>query len=763
MENKPLLVAAITTQLVMAPFVVAQESDESDFVLEEIIVTAQKREEALSDVGMAIDVVGGDRIREAGAISLIDLGRFSPGLNIQTPFGEFGYPLVAIRGLSTDGFIETLPQSTGVYADGVYVSQPPMQAFRLLDLERMEVSKGPQGTIYGRNTIAGAVNLVSRRPTYEPEGYATLGYGSYGRSSIDAAYGGALSETVAGRAAVKYLRQTGGPLTNTHPDVGDGGELDQFMGRVSLMFRPGDDVEILLRAYGGRDDSDVWPFALIPAGEDTDGNGLPDRLCDEFVRGNVAAAALNCLAADPFVSGTSYNDPSGDPYVNNQNALGSHAYRASGLSAEINWDLSAMTVTSVTGWDDFERHDTLDEDAGPTVAIDDVRRSEVDQFSQELRLASSNDAGMQWLAGLYFSSDELAGSPSFDSGGRQDFSTLETHTQAVFGQVDFPLSDQVTLTAGARWTDVERDFHYRTTGFFAAPELQAGVASTFSDSDYSARLALDWRLGDDTLIYGSISRGFNAGTFNSQYLATVENTVPTESESLLAYEVGIKSTLADGRASFEGAVYFYDARNPQVVAVQPLSGISSNFLINADDSKLMGAEAQWRALPASWLELALGAAYIQSEYGNLATSVAGAGTDSPFPDNAPIFGSTFADLTGNRIPNHPELSFNATVRVTSPVNDAWRFNGQLDLLWEDDIPRDLLARRALYTVSHVDADLRLALQSTDDRWDLAFWVRNLTDEVYLTEAYEVLGFGFFIAAGNYSYPRTLGIDITRNF
>ena len=760
MEKKLLVLTAFTVQLVMADIAVAQESA---VVLEEIVVTAQKREESLADIGMAVDVVSGDRIREAGAASLIDLGRFSPGLNIQTPFGEFGYPLIAIRGLSTDGFIETLPQSTGVYADGVYVSQPPMQAFRLLDLERMEVLKGPQGTIYGRNTIAGAVNLISKRPTFEPDGYATVGFGRYSRASFEGAYGGPISDNAAGRVAVKYLRQTDSPLTNTNPNVGDGGELDQLMGRGSLLFRPNDDIELLVRVYAGRDNSDVWPWAAIPAGQDTDGDGVPDQICPEFSRGDVDAAAVNCLARDPFVSGDTFNDTDGDPYTINQNAIGAHACRSSGISAELNWNLGSRTFTAVTGWDDFERHDTLDEDAGPTVALDDVRRSDVSQFSQEVRLASNSDAGLQWLAWLYYSTDELEGSPSFDSGGRQDYSTLETDTLAVFGQIKYPLSDDVTLTAGARWTEVERTFDYRTTGIFAAAELQAGVSSSFSDSDYSARLALDWRVSDNTLVYGSISRGFNAGTFNSQFLATVENTAPTESESLVAYEVGIKSTLADGRANFEGSVYYYDAQNPQVVAVEPLSGISANFLINADDSTLTGAEAQFRALPVSWLEVSLGVAYIDSEYGKLLTSVAGAGAGSPFPDNAPVFGSTLVDLTGNRIPNSPELSINSSATVELLVNDQWRFIGQLDFLWEDDIPRDLRATPALFSEAHVDVDLRLGLRSADDKWDVALWVRNLTDAQYLTEAYEVLGFGFFIAAGNYNYPRTYGIDITRNF
>ena len=760
MAKKLFFLTAFSIPFLFADVTVAQESTA---VLEEIVVTAQKREESLADVGIAVDVVSGDRLREAGALSLIEVGRFSPGLNIQTPFGEFGYPLIAIRGVNTDGFIETLPQSTGVYADGVYVSQPPMQAFRLLDLERMEVLKGPQGTIYGRNTIAGAINLISKRPTFEPEGYATVGFGRYSRASFEGAYGGPISDTAAGRIAVKYLRQTDSPLTNMDPDLGDGGELDQLMSRGSLLFRPNDDVELLVRFYAGRDDSDVWPWATIPAGQDTDGDGIPDQVCPEYARGDVAAAQINCLARDPFVSGDTFNDTDGDPYTINQNAIGSHAYKSSGISAELNWDLGPRTVTSVTGWDDFERHDVLDEDAGPTVALDDVRKSDVSQFSQEIRIASNAGQGLQWLAGFYYSSDEMEGDPSFDSGGRQDYSTLETDTLGLFGQFEFPLADNLVATVGGRWTDVERDFYYETTGFFAAPELQAGASGSFSDSDYSARLALDWTVNDDTLVYASVSRGFNAGTFNSQFLATVDNLEPTKSESLTAYEVGLKSTFAEGRANIEAAIYFYDATDPQVVAVEPLSGISANFLINADDSQMQGGEIQLRAIPVDWLELSFGAAYIDSEYGNLVTSVAGTGTGSPYPDNAPVFGSKLADLTGNRIPNTPEWSVNSSATVEWPVNDGWRLVGQLDFLWEDDIPRDLRASPALFTEAHIDVDLRLALRSADDKWDAALWVRNLTDEEYLTEAYEVLGFGFYIAAGNYSYPRTFGIELTRNF
>ncbi len=760
---KHLAIFKVIGGLIILAAATSVAAQDTTAVLEEIIVTAQKREQSVADLGMTVDVVSGERLREGGASMLIDVAKYSPGLNIRGPFGDYGYPIITLRGVNTDGFIETLPQSTGVYADGVYVSQPPMLALRLLDLERLEVLKGPQGTIYGRNTIAGAVNFISKRPTQEAEGYVNVGFGRYSRSTIDAAYGGPMSDTAAARFAVKYVRQTDSPLTNLNPNVGDGGEIDQLFARASVLFTPNDDLEILLLLHSGRDDSDVWPFSLIPGGADTDGDGVPDILCDEFARGDANAAMINCLAADPFGSGATYNDTDGDPYTNNLNDIGQHRYRSTGLMAEINWDRGDYTLTSVTGWDDFERRDDLDEDAGPTTAIDNFRSSDVKQFSEEIRIASNNDSGRQRLAGLYYSTDELKGQPSFNSGGRQDFSTLETDTIAIFGQVEFPLNDDLLLTVGGRWTNIDREFSYSTNGFFAAPELQAGVTDRFSDDDYSARVALDWSVSEDTLVYGSISRGFNAGSYNSQFLDALDQLPPTDSESIIAYEVGVKTTLAGGRARLEAAAYFYDYQDPQVVAVVPRGMIDANVLTNADDAELSGFEIQLHAVPTDWLDLALGVAYIDSEFGNLLTRISGTGVGSAEPYNAPVFGSSDVQLKGESLPNHPEWSFNASGQVTFPVNDNWDFVGQVDILWEDEIRRDLQGTLALFTDSYWNVDARVAVESADKKWSVALWARNLTDETYFSEAYQVLGFGFYIAAANYNYPRTYGITLGRNF
>ncbi len=761
MSNHALLVASLLLTLTTTTSQAAN-AQQSTNAIEEIVVTAQKREQSVMDISIAIDVVTGKDLRERGASSLIDIAQHSPGVNIRGPFGDFSYPLIALRGVNTDGFAPTLGQSTGVYTDGVFISSPPMLALRLVDVERMEVLKGPQGTLYGRNTIGGAINFISAKPDFEQDGYLSTGYGRYNRTTTEGAYSNALSETVAARAAFKSVRQSDGPLRNLNPNLGDGGEIDQLFGRLSLLFQPSENFNARVEVHGGRDKSDNWPFALIPAGADTDNDGVPDVICDEFARGDVAAAQRNCLAADPFGSGNTFNDTDGDAYTNNLNAIGQSFSESVGATVEMNWELSNMLVTSLTGWDDFRRKDEVDEDAGPTTALDDVRRSEVDQFSQEIRLTSLTSANIQWLAGLYYSTDELVGDPAFDS-GRQDFNSLATDTLGLFGQAEIPVAEQLKLTLGGRWSRVDREVFYRTTSGFASPELQAGASNDFTDSDYSLRVALDYQLNEDTLLYGSISRGFNAGTFNAGFLSGVADLEPTGSDSIIAYEIGTKAIFASGRASLEAAVFYYDYQDIQLIAVEPRDNLDVNILTNAEGATIKGFEFQLDAAATDWLNLALGVSYIDSELDSLVTRISGAGAGSVFPYNAPVFGSSDVNLAGNPLPNHPQWSYNGTVRVRRPVNQDWEAFGQLDVLWEDDIPRDLQGTRALFTEDHWNLDMQVGVESSDDKWRIALWARNLTDEEYITEAYQVVGFGFYIAGANYSYPRTYGITATRNF
>ncbi len=517
----------------------------------------------------------------------------------------------------------------------------------------------------------------------------------------------------------------------------------------------------MVQVHASQDQSDVWPFSIIPGGEDTDGEGIPDQLCNDFFIGNVDAAQRNCLARDPFVSGDTFKDTDGDPYTNNLNGIGQHDNRSAGAVIELSWNLGGVQLTSVTGYEDFERKDELDEDAGPTIAIDNVRRSEAQQFSQEVRLAATNDKGLTWITGLYYSTDELIGDPSFDSGGRQDFSDLETDTYAIFGQGEYPLSDKFKATIGARYSRIERDFSYRTNSTFSVFSTNPAEVD-FNDGDWSGRIGLDWTADEDMLFYASISRGFNAGSYNSQFVDDEAALEPSSSENLIAYEAGIKSKFLNNRLGLTGAVFYYDYDDMQVIAVVPTGTIDANRLTNAEGATLSGFELQLRALPTSWLDVNLGISYVNSEFDTLRSPAPGTGPNSPPPFNGPPFvGGQTIDLRGEPFPNTPEWSFNSTTRVTLPVNADWNLLAQADINWEDDIPRDLIGTKALFTESHWNVDASLTLQSTNDTWAVSVWGRNLADDSWITEAYQVLGFGFYIAGANYNYPRTYGVNLSR--
>lgn len=715
---------------------------EEAFVIEEIVVTAQKREQSVNDIGIAIDVFTGRELERRRATKLTDIAFHSPNLSIHGPFGEYGYPEITIRGVNADNFTEISPQSAGVYVDGIYLSSPPLLAFQMLDVERVEVLKGPQGTLYGRNTVGGAVNFISRKPTFEPSGYVKAGYGRYQRSDFEGAFGGPISDTMAGRFSAKLIQQRGGPLFNTVTGE-EGGEIDQIFWRGQLLIVPNDDLEVLLKVHGGNDNSDIWPFAQIAAASAPGGGPI----CPEFLAGSIEAANANC------VDFQGYSDTDGDPYTNALSFFGSHDNQTVGISAQVVAGLGELTLTSVTGYDEFDRFEELDEDAGPFTIIDTVRTSDVRQFSQELRLSSDDADRLSWIGGLYYSEDTITGDPSFRSDFTEwfgaviaDFSELATDTWAVFGQADFALTDSVRLTAGLRYTSVERDYVYSEvftpTG---GPDFVTSLANDLEEEEWSGRLGIDFEPYDDLLLYASVSRGFNAGTFNAFFLSGPEAIEPTEAETVIAYEAGVKASLAGRRLQVNGSVFFYDYDDIQLTAVENRTGVEAPFLTNAEGATITGGELEvfWR--PTDMLDFRLGVGFLDTELDTLRV--------------LDLFGAV-VDLEGGPLANSPELSFNGMGRVFFPVAEGLDFVVQADAKWEDEIPRDLLLTRALFTESHWLVNGRLSLES-EEGWDVGLWVQNLTDEEYVTEGFQVVSAG--MAGINWSYPRTYGVSFGYRF
>ncbi|MCW6529961.1 TonB-dependent receptor [Sphingomonas sp. MMSM20] len=712
----------------------------------DIVVTAQHREERLDKVGITIDAFDGNRLREEGATSVRDLTMYTPNLAVHLPFGENSYPSITLRGMSADNFNESAPQTTGVYVDGIYQSSSPMLAFQMFDQERVEVLKGPQGTLYGRNTTAGAVNFISRQPNFTPNGYAQIDFGRYNYLNVEAAIGGPLvGDTLAGRIATKVVRQWDGPQTDR--SGGDHyGQIRTAFFRGSLLFTDNDGLRITVTGHGGVDRSDTWPFtsvaALVPAGQPNAG-----QICPQFLAGDIAGANANCVD----VSG--YHKQTKSVYDNPRSLYGRHDNSTYGVVGQIDYSFGAVRLTSVTGYDHLKRREGLDEDGGANVVTDTIRGSTVDQFSQELRLASDDDgAALTWIAGAYYSWDRLTGNPIFSSdfrdwfgGAVADYSKLSTRTGAIFGQLDYRLTPTLKLTGGLRQTWVGRDFTYRSvftpTGGTGATTF-AG-SNKLNQSDWSGRIALDYTPSDQVLIYANISRGFDAGTFNSYFLGSQAALQPTRQERVTAYELGIKASVAPG-VRIEAAAFYNRWTDIIVTAIENRTGVNAPYLTNGKGADIAGGELKLALRPVRRLSIDAGASYTYQKLDTLRQQN--------------LFG-TIVDLAGGRLANSPEWTLNGSARYAAPVG-RYTVTPSIDVKYESRSQRDLLNTKILQTPPHALLNARLMIEDGAG-WQGSLWVRNLTDIRYVAEAYQVVSGGY--AGLVYNLPRTYGISLSRSF
>jgi iron complex outermembrane receptor protein len=712
-------------------------------VLEEITITAEHRAASINDTGITVDAFKGPELRELAVTKVADLARYSPGINVHGPFGENGYPEITIRGMSADNFTELSPQSVGVYSDGVYLSSPPLLALRMFDLERVEILKGPQGTLYGRNTIGGAMNLVSAQPTFYQDGYFRLDYGNYQYAAAEGAIGGPLSDNMAYRVSTRLVRQWSGPFSD-RADGDKTGQVRQGYVRAQLLWNTTDQVSILFNLHGGVDHSDTWPFsqvaALVPSGQPNAG-----QLCPAFLAGNIAAANAQCVD----ISG--YHNTSGDPYRNPLSLLGRNHDKSAGLVTEINWNLGAFKLTSVTGYDWMTRRAGYDEDAGPNNVIDTVRGSDVNQASEELRLASNGDTRFNWITGVYFSHDRLSGNPIFVSDFTRwfdasiaDYSTLNTSTWGAFAQVDYALTHELKLTLGVRESGVHRDYDYREifTPNGGVPSTSFAGRSHLSQTEWSGKVGLDYKPNRDLLIYTNISRGFNAGTYSAYFLSNPQSLEPTKPETVVAYEAGFKLTAFDKRMQLNGAVYYNDWKDIQLTAVEDRAGVNAPYLTNGKGADIRGAELELTAKPTQNWNVTLGGAYLHTELRDL------------FVQN--LYGDV-VNIKGRPLANSPEWQFNATTRYRIDLANGYRLIPEADLKWEDIIYRDLLGTRALISPSHIITDTSLTLENGGGKWHVQLWVHNVTNRHYVTEGYQVVGAG--LAGLAWNMPRTYGVDL----
>ena len=700
--------------LPLAPGAVAQSTGER--LVEEVVVTAQKREQYLSDVGIAVTAFSGDDVRRLGFSDPVDVGAQTPNLNINNTFGN-GIANVSIRGIGLNDYAVNNNPAAGIYVDDVYLVSPAMLNFQLFDLESVEVLKGPQGTLYGKNTTAGTVKFASRKPGEEADGFVTVEYGRKDRFVLEGAAGGQIAPGFGVRVAAQTVQQGEGFQSNrtTGKDVG---EIDRTAWRMILDWRPADTVNVMINVHGGQDNSDPPLFNV---------NNILDPTDDVFFDDEFSSAGGGPLRQD---------------------------VESFGGSVSIDWDLSdRWSITSVTGYEDYSRYYQEDRDGSSLIHLDGFYDNQIEQFSQELR-ATYIDERLVVIFGGFLGSDEVDTRDQFDSrdllplfglGGSTavgNFYSQETDTKAIFAHTEWNLNDSLRLNAGLRYTDDRKEFSNAFT-FIVTPDLVTGggflcplrvagdpavvnvfdgvqtgcfpsAASEYDVSDMSGKVGLDFIGIENMLIYASASKGFKSGGFQGQLTFNPADLAGFEEENLYAYEVGFKTRYADRRVQLNGAAFYYEFDDLQFYGplfdspFGPLFGIA-----NAGDAEVMGAELELVWLAGPGLDIHIGLGLLDTEL-----------TSSFLPGVA----------EGSELPNSPEVNFNAR------VNYGWNFGDRvsgdflLAVSYKDDVSYDIV-RQPPQTLEggYWLVNARLDISGTQDRWTLYLWGKNLTDERYRTQ------------------------------
>jgi iron complex outermembrane receptor protein len=626
----------------------------------------------------------------------------------------------------------------------------------VFDVDRIEVLRGPQGTLFGRNTPAGLVKFDSVRPDFETSGYGRLSYGEYDTMNAEAAIGGGLTDTLAGRASALYQRR-GDWVDNTFAGTRRNNAVE---GYEDMAFRG----QVLLQA------SEDFEALLSVQMRDLEGTARLFR--------------ANILGADGRLV------PGFDPEKVAIDALNQQELDTDGASLRMSWNLGSATLFSITSLNHGELFSRGDIDGGSRYTFDffpgtnpgafpDGARfpadsgdgAEVKQATQELRLASNGDNAIDWQAGLYWFKDQAdIESFSYDTLGGGVVNAYATQRQdntawAVFGSVDWAVSETFVLRGGLRYTEDEKKFTGRRVfGAFGAPPI-APITVNPSDENISWDLAGTWTVADDVNLYARVAKGFRAPAIQGR-LAFANAALPAnqlvtvaDSEEVLSYEVGMKVALFDNRARLNLAAFNAIVDNQQLTAV----GGTTNFnsLLNADETSLRGFEADLEAYLTDQLLVTFGTGYNRTEIKDAGLAVAPCFDATVCRVTDPtvvVGGATLARIDGNPLPQAPEWTTNLTARYGIPLSDDSELYVYTDWAYRSEVNFFLYESTVFTGAPLLTGGVRVGYSWGLGQYEVAAFGRNILNEI---EA--VGGIDFNNRTGFINEPRTWGVEFKASF
>ncbi len=729
----PRITAVAGIMLATLPFTAAAQQRA---VLDEIIVTAQKRAESLQEVPIAVSAFDADSLRLSGVATLDDISHRTPGLTM----GRFNavQPQIFIRGIGSTDQSASGDQSVGVFIDGVYMGRTGFVDLDFFDLERVEVLRGPQGTLYGKNVVGGAINLITERPSETFDARIEGSIGNFDRRSLRALVSGPLAETLAGKLSLSWTERDGYATSAT-----TGRKLsdeDNVTVRGSLLFTPRDDLDLLVTADYSRDRL---------AGNNRECLGEQFIFFPWFAPGS------------PFAP----SPCSPDPFLNEKTVDGFQDRNVGGMSATLTWDSNLGEVTSITAWrkGDYEIQEDFSGSDAPLVVRNAI--DEIEQFSQELRLADATEDGrFNWLVGAYGYRADIERVENNDFSGNDvpiallllqvppgtvpSFNTFyfqenKTTSYAVFGQGTWAFTDDVNLTVGARYTYEKKEADIRgagfdpTGGFLAAPY---DINASKSWNAFTPKVTVDWRPSDEVMLYFSVADGFKSGGFNGTAPDGIAASTPFDQEEARQFELGLKSELFDRRLRANLTAFHIDYDDLQVF--QLVDG-ARLIVDNAADARSRGIELEMLAQLSSALTLSGHYAYLDTEY-------------KDFINEAGL------DFSGNTLTRAPKHSYNIGATYRADLDARLGLTLHAEYSYRSRVFYDPSNFALVGDSGRGLLDARAVLSLRDHNVDISLWGRNLTDKVHVTQAID--GRGPFNlsqnAAGVIAEPRMYGLTVT---
>lgn len=728
----------------------AQDSNSSG--IQEIIVTAQKRRETANKVGMSITALGGDKLIMAGITDQQDLSKVVSGLTVtQTSRAT---PVYTIRGIGFDDPTLGSNSTVALYVDEIPLAYPVEARFATLDLERVEVLKGPQGILFGQNSTAGAINFIAAKPTDAFEAGFNGTVARFNMIDVSGFVSGPITDTLKVRASGQMITSDGWQKSYTRNDTL--GAKRQYAARLLATWTPTDRLTINLNVNGWRDKSDtqaaqlLYPFPLIPSAvnPEYDSYPLPPR---------------NNRAADW--------DPD-TRFRRNDKFLQ--------VAGRIDYDLSSdLRFTSITAFTRYDQDYNQDVDASALPVYSIINTGRVRSFNQEARLTGTF-GDLSLIVGGNYSHDKAYDQTFYHSPnasvfyalfGNTDtisFSDQKIRTYALFGNADYKIGD-LTLHGGVRYTNDKRDFsgcirdggngtgaytfNY-ILGLFGTPnEIQPGecftssnrvpglVVNSLKQDNVSWRLGVDYQATDTVLVYANTSRGYKAGSFPNTNAADASQMLPAGQESVLAFEAGVKAGLLDRKLQINAAGFYYDYSDKQLKGRQldklGIFGVL-DYLLNVPKARAYGAEIQIQAAPIHGLSLTASADYVKTEVRSNFVAVDPVGSSLnykglPFPNTPRWTINASADY---------ERDLSATIKAF--VGGNFTYHSQTSSLFQDPAliataqpnpvtrPGETFAADTFEVKAYTTVDARIGVAGTDDKWRAWLWGKNIFNTYYWT-------------------------------